>query len=424
MKRGLHMKKFFLTLLVVAMIISSFVTVEAKKFGDNYQLDKVLIFSRHNIRSPNIDRSRNLTPNKWFKWTAASGELSLRGGLLETSLGQYFRKYFVDENFMTENYQPTADEFRFYANSLQRTVATAKYFSSGLLPVANVEIEHALPIGNWDDVFNAKFNFMDEKYLADVTKSLKDYCGVDDLRFTGTNLKTEIALLENVLDFKNSRYARKTGETSLRTNATEFILEPDKVPSFRGSMLPIYSAADALIMQYYETGAAFDQKLSESQRHQIGTIKEFSIGMIGIKNIAINVSQPLMKFLRDEIASDRKFSFVCGHDSNINEILSALDAEEYSLQETIEYRAPIGGKILIERWKNISDGQNYASLSLVYMSDAQIRNLSPFTLKNQPKIYPLRLKGLQTNSDGLYLFSDVEKRFSDALAEYDALKNG
>ena len=417
------MKKFFLTLLVVAMIISSFVTAEAKKFGDNYQLDKVVIFSRHNIRSSNIDRSRDLTRKKWFKWTAPSGELSLRGGLLETSLGQYFRKYFVDENFMTEDYQPTADEFRFYANSIQRTVATAKYFSSGLLPVANVEIEHALPLGNWDDVFNAKFNFMNEKYLADVTKSLKDYCGVEDLRFAGSNLKNEIALLENVLDFKNSRYARKTGETSLRTNATEFILELDKTPSFRGSLLPIYSASDALIMQYYETGAAFDQKLSDKQWHQIGNIKEFCIGMIGIKNIAVNVSQPLMKFLRDELTNDRKFSFICGHDSNINEILAALDVEEYSLPETVEYRAPIGGKILIERWRG-TDGENYASLSLVYMSNAQIQNLSQFTLNNPPKIYPLRLKGLQANSDGLYLFGDVEKRFSDALAEYDALKNG
>ncbi|MBR3746835.1 MAG: histidine-type phosphatase, partial [Selenomonadaceae bacterium] len=400
------MKKFFLTRLVVAVIISSFVTVEAKKFGDNYQLDKVVIFSRHNIRSPNIEKTRDFSPQKWFKWTAASGELSLRGGLLETSLGQYFRKYFVDENFMTENYQPSADEFRFYANSIQRTVATAKYFSSGLLPVANVEIEHASPIGNWDDVFNSKFQFMNEKYLADVTKSLKDYCGVEDLRFAGTTLKNEIALLENVLDLKNSRYARKTGETSLRTNATEFILELDKTPSFRGSMLPIYSSADALIMQYYETGAAFGQKLSDKHRHQIGGIKEFSIGMIGIKKIAVNVSQPLMKFLRDELASDRKFSFICGHDSNINEILSNLEVENYSLPEAIEYRTPIGGKILIERWKNISDGQDYASLSLVYMSDAQIQNLSPFTLKNPPKIYPLRLKGLQTNADGLYLFSD------------------
>lgn len=417
------MKKFFLTLLVVAVIISSFVTVEAKKFGENYQLDKVVIFSRHNIRSPNIDRTRDLTPQKWFKWTAASGELSLRGGLLETSLGQYFRKYLVDENFMTENYQPTAGEFRFYANSIQRTVATANYFSSGLLPVANVEIEHALPLGNWDDIFSAKFNFMNEKYLADVTKSLKDYCGVEDLRLTGSNLKNEIALLENVLDFKNSRYARKTGETSMSTNATEFILEADKAPTFRGSMLPIYSSADALIMQYYETGAAFDKKLSDKQWHQIGGIKEFCIGMIGIENIAVNVSQPLMKFLSDELASDRKFSFICGHDSNINEILSALDVEDYSLPETVEYRAPIGGKIFIERWKNISDGQDYATLNLVYMSDAQIKNLSPFTLENPPKIYPLHLKGLQTNSDGLYLFSDVEKRFSDVLAEYDALKN-
>ena len=418
------MKKFFLTLLVVAVIISSFVTVEAKKFGENYQLDKVLIFSRHNIRSPNIDRVKALTSQKWFKWTAASGELSLRGGLLETSLGQYFRKYLVDENFMTENYQPTAGEFRFYANSIQRTVATAKYFSSGILPVANVEIEHALPLNNWDDVFNAKFNFMNEKYLADVTKSLKDYCGVEDLRFAGSNLKNEIALLENVLDFKNSRYARKTGETSLRTNATEFILELDKTPVFRGSMLPIYSSADALIMQYYETGAAFGKKLSDKQWHQIGSIKEFSIGMIGIENIAVNVSQPLMKFLSDELASDRKFSFVCGHDSNINEILSVLNVEDYSLPETVEYRTPIGGKILIERWKNISDGQDYVSLNFVYMSDAQIKNLSPFTLENPPKIYPLRLKGLQTNSDGLYLLSDVEKRFSDAIAKFDELKNG
>ena len=42
-------------------------------------------------------------------------------------------------------------------------------------------------------------------------------------------------------------------------------------------------------------------------------------------------------------------------------------------------------------------------------------------LDNPPMIYPLSLKGLQKNADGLYDFADVEARFARALAAYDAL---
>ncbi len=41
------------------------------------------------------------------------------------------------------------------------------------------------------------------------------------------------------------------------------------------------------------------------------------------------------------------------------------------------------------------------------------------TLENPPRIYPLRLKGLRANADGLYLFSDVQGRFAEAVAAYD-----
>jgi glucose-1-phosphatase len=33
----------------------------------------------------------------------------------------------------------------------------------------------------------------------------------------------------------------------------------------------------------------------------------------------------------------------------------------------------------------------------------------------------LRLKGLDENSDGLYLLSDVEQRFSKAIKAYDSI---
>ena len=120
------------------------------------QLEKVVILSRHNIRSPLSSKDSLLgkvTKNEWFEWTSKPGELSTKGAELETLMGLYFKKYLESEGFMEENYVPKNGEFLFYANSMQRTVATAKYFSSGMLPVANVKVEYHLPLGNMDHPF-------------------------------------------------------------------------------------------------------------------------------------------------------------------------------------------------------------------------------------------------------------------------------
>lgn len=34
-------------------------------------------------------------------------------------------------------------------------------------------------------------------------------------------------------------------------------------------------------------------------------------------------------------------------------------------------------------------------------------------------VYPLRLSGLKTNSDGLYVAKEVEQRFKEAINAYD-----
>lgn len=43
-------------------------------------------------------------------------------------------------------------------------------------------------------------------------------------------------------------------------------------------------------------------------------------------------------------------------------------------------------------------------------------------LDNPPMIYPLTLKGLEKNADGLYSMADLAARFEQALAAYDAIK--
>ena len=124
--------------------------------NDQYELEQVLVISRHNIRSPlsgGDSLLSRITPNEWFSWTSNSGELSVKGGQLEAAMGQFFRKYLESKNFIPENWQPNAGEVRFYSNSMQRTIATANFFSSGFLPVANVDVEYHMDYGTVDSVF-------------------------------------------------------------------------------------------------------------------------------------------------------------------------------------------------------------------------------------------------------------------------------
>ena len=116
----------------------------------------------------------------------------------------------------------------------------------------------------------------------------------------------------------------------------------------------------------------------------------------------------------------RVFTLLCGHDSNIGSVLSALDAEIPDLPGSVEKRTPIGGKLVFESFKG-ADGNQYADLLLVYATAAQLRAESALTYGNPPAGIQLKLKGLHENADGLYALTDVEQRLSSAIKAYDTL---
>ena len=60
-----------------------------------------------------------------------------------------------------------------------------------------------------------------------------------------------------------------------------------------------------------------------------------------------------------------------------------LDAEDYSLPQTIEKKTPIGCKLVIEKWEN-TEGQVFASLNLVYQSTEQLHSMALLDLGNTP----------------------------------------
>ena len=426
----MKLKKIATGICLSMLAFSSFVQAERPaSFHDNYQLEEMVILSRHNIRSPlsgNGSALGNLTPHSWFKWTSGPSELSLRGGQLETMMGQYFRQRLVNDGLMTENYLPKAGEMRFYANSMQRTIATAQYFSSGMLPVANVTIEHKYAPSKMDPVFNPQLTFVSDAFRTLAMKEISAMGGSKGLQGINDKLDKEYRVLEKTLDLKDSPIAKKEGFNKFRNDDLKILLEVNKEPAMKGSLKLANSASDAFILQYYEeadtTKAGFGHKLSQNEWEQIASVKDvYGDVLFTAPSVAVNVAHPLLTEMNKELsAPGRKFTFLCGHDSNIASVLAALDVEEYNLPNSIEKKTPIGSKLVVEKFAG-KDGQEYAALSIVYQNTQQLRDRTALTLDNPPEIFPLKLKGLNANADGLYLLKDVQNRFQQAIDAYDKL---
>ncbi len=392
---------------------------------EGYTLEQVVILSRHNIRSPLSGKGSvldTLTPYDWFAWSSNPSQLSVRGGVLETEMGQYFRKWLESEGLFPENYHPESGEVRIYANSKQRTLATAKFFSAGLLPSADSEIEHHGEFDKMDPVFTPQITFMTEEYRKDAIEGIKEQFK-DVLESLSENYK----LLEDVIDIKNSQDWKDGNTTGFKTGDSEFTLEENAEPGVKGSLKTACSVSDALVLQYYEAddaAAAFGKELTFEQWKAISKVKDvYGDVLFTLPDIAVNVANPLLKEIKSELGNDkRKFTFLCGHDSNVGSVLAALSVEEYDLPNAIECKTPIGCKLVFSRFSD-ADGKKFISVDLVYQSPEQLRGLSLLDLNEQPMIYNLSFTDLEKNKDGLYPAEEIEKRISEAIGRFDELKD-
>ena len=389
-------------------------------FADRYAREELVILSRHNIRSPLSGPGSvlsRITPHEWFDWSSAPGELSLRGGTLEMEMGQFFREWLIAEGFFGKNAVPVGNDVRFYANSIQRTLATARAFAAGMFPMADIPVEQHTPLGTMDPVFNPQITRLSEGFLEKAYAEILAMGGPD------APLKAKYALLEKVLDIKSSPAARHD-TTAFGQFPSSVHFEMGKEPMMTGGLKMACSASDALTLQYYEepdaVKAGFGHKLSEKDWADLSSVKDrYQDMLFSAPTVAANVAHPMLQELLAELRTPgRKFAFLCGHDSNIGSVLAALGVEPYDAPAAIETKTPIGGKILLGKYRG-RDGRLYADLWLVYASADQLREVSILSPDNPPMALQLHLKGLTPNADGLYPLEGLERRFAEAIDLYE-----
>ena len=417
-----------LTIICPALAQAQFQRSEA--FKGKYKLKEVVILSRHNIRSPlstNGSALSKMTPHEWTNWSSAASELTLRGGVLETEMGQFFRKWTIETGLFKDNYVPTIDEVNVYANSMQRCIATAQYFSGGFMPVANLRVNHRYVPSKMNPIFFPRLTKSTEAFRTEAMKQINAMGGKEGLVGINKSLKESYDLIAKVLDMKQSEYYKKGEIKDFVNNDTQITLELNQEPGMKGSLKNANSASDAFILQYYEEPdgmkAAFGHKLTTEDWTKIAKVKDvYGDVLFTAPIVAVNVAHPLLQYMYDELNDkDRKFTFLCGHDSNIASVDAALGVEDYSLPNSIEKKTPIGSKLVLEKWVDAA-GKAYIAVNLVYQSTDQLKQMSLLDLQHAPQVFSLKLKGLNQNTDGLYTFEDVNARFLQAIRAYDDIK--
>lgn len=402
---------------------------DAWKPRDGYTLKQVVAMSRHNLRAPqekDMDALGKSTTHSWIAWTSNGSELTVKGGVAETIMGEFFRRWLESEQLIPQNYIPADGEVRFYANPRQRTLATAQFFSSGLLPVANVDIEYHGEYDSRDPVFKPRFGYVSDDYAEAATKEIEAQGGDKGLAGLDADLQENYDLIQQVLDYQNSPAYKAGDAKDLKVGDATYKIELDEEPAVSGSLKTANGLSDALTLQYYETedlaDASFGTELSYDQWQQIAAVKNaFGDRRYSSKLVSVDCAHLLVSEISDELGKDgRRFSFLCGHDSNQSSLLHALGVKDYELPSTIETKTPIGGKILFEVWENAS-GEQFCNIRYVYATTEQVRNLDLLSLDEAPASYDLEFEGLTRNADGLFALDDVKALLANTVAAYDQL---
>lgn len=393
----------------------------SREFHEKYRLEEVVVFSRHNIRAPLAAPGSfisRVTPYTWHDFGVGASQLTEKGSALETINGVFFRKWLVNEGLF-QNDEPRENEIFFLSNSMQRTIATAEFFLRGFTPTQTPAVHHAGKLNDMDPDFALSLgDDITEAQWSRITEEYEAEYDADGIRKASEALQKNYDLLAEVLNLKDSPAYKDGSFTGFDNHDSKILFPEGEEPRMTASINDACSIADALILQYYEepdlNKVAFGKQLTREQWQMISRIIE--------KRDAIRFHSPFVqhyvserqrKLIADALQSgEHKFTYICGHDVNIFNILKSMHVVEYDIPDAIEVSTPIGSKIVFEKWTDAA-GNDFVGVSHIYQTVDQLRGNIPLDFTTVPACVRLEFGGMQPNDDGLYPLRTMIERLRE-----------
>lgn len=394
-------KKIVASLLAAACLTPGFASAEDAPGG--YQLQQVLLMSRHNLRAPLANNGSVLeqsTAQSWPEWDVPGGQLTTKGGVLEVYMGHYLREWLAQQGLVKSGECPTPQSVYVYANSLQRTVATAQFFITGAFPGCDIPVHHQQEMGTMDPTFNPVIANHSQEFQQTAVKAME----TQRARY---QLDDSYRLLEQVTAFSHSPVCKEKQQCDLTAVQDKFSAKVTEEPGVSGPLKVGNSLVDAFTLQYYE-GFPLDQvawgKIKSDRKWRLlSQLKNgYQDTLFTSPEVARNVAAPLVSYIKTALgnqAEGAKLTVLVGHDSNIASLLTALDFKPYQLVKQNE-RTPIGGKIMFQRWNDSKNNRELMKVEYVYQSSDQLRNGEALSLLQPAQRVTLQLNGCPADGNG------------------------
>ena len=369
------------------------------------QLKFVLVLTRHGVRSPTWTNARldQYAKQPWPQWPVEPGILTPHGKRLMTYLGTYDRAYFAQLGLLSS--EGCADAFRVYvwADTDQRTRESARGLADGMFPGCQEPV-HALPQTTRDELFHptveSSVHPVEHAALAGRMGNapaalLAAYrMPLDAMQRILTDCVKEPCVSEgktNLLAITPSLTHGGEGQpvqlqsplTTAATFAENFQLEYlEGMPAEAVGWGRVNEAQMVSLMSLHAASSDLIQRTPAIARAQASNL---------LSRILQTLSQAEhLTPISGAIGSPGdKVVFFVGHDTNISNVATLLDAHWLIDGYQRDDAAP-GGALVIELWQR----QGLDDAVKVYyevQSPEQMRDSLPLTIGNPPKRAPIFL---------------------------------
>jgi 4-phytase/acid phosphatase len=368
------------------MVVLAFVAISPPAFAaDDMALEQVVLVYRHGVRSPlpgeiQVDEVHG---RAWPAWPVPPSILTSHGREGVMAMGRFDRQWLSGAGLFPSRGCPVAGSVGIWANTDQRTIASAQALADAFAPGCGLKVGH-LPQGTADPVFNpVASNAVEWDGHAALATIQRETKGPDALTAQHRDAMSAFGrVMGCVAGDSQSACVPATWHGTLALGAD------GKGIALDGPIADTSGTSEAIIMAYLEGKPMADVgwgRVDAATFHLLSQLHSLLFDVHArpsyvADRVAAVLSGRILAILDDPHAP--RLNVFVGSDNNIVALVSVLGMH-FEMPGYGKDDPPVGGALGITVWRSRSDGHRIVRVVYQAQTPDQLRYLRPLT-KDEP----------------------------------------
>ncbi|MDL5365214.1 histidine-type phosphatase [Xanthomonas sp. NCPPB 2654] len=377
------------------------------------QVEQVLMLFRHGVRAPlqGEAAAAALADRPWPVWNTPASLLTEHGRVAVQLSGDYTRQWLVRDGVLPATGCPVAGAVSVYANTDQRTIASAQVLAETLSPGCGLQAGHRAQ-GSDDPLFRpVEAGAVDFDAAAAVASIQRQTGGPGAVL---APYAKELRTMRKILgcSARDCDFARMPSSLSAGADGRGIALH--------GPLDLTSGTAEVFILQYAE-GLPLDQVgWGRATRARIGAVSRLHALLFEIyarpQYMAARAGAPLAQRVLDTlgVADAPRLTVLVASDTHIAALSGLLDLHFHLPGFGLD-DSPPGGALVLEQVRDVRSGQRYVRLRYQAQSLDQLRELTPLSLHTPPLLQTLRVPGCSDAKTGLCTLQQFQQVLQESL---------